>query len=106
MNSHRNLCAQEINELKQKGCTAEDWSKVVVGNNFSTESVANCRFTGDIVIGEFKNHVSFFGGVSKKSGLYNAHLHNCLVGDNVYIADVSNYISNYEIADIVRIILF
>ena len=99
MNNHRELSSKEIKVLQNNGCTAEDWQKISVSPNFSTDSVANCRFSGEIKLGEFANDVSFFGGVSKKSGLYNVHLHNCTVGDNVYIADVGNYISNYEIGE-------
>ena len=37
------------------------------------------------------------GGVKKHSGIFNCHLHNCKISDDVFIDKIHNYIANYEI---------
>ncbi|MHC4147189.1 MAG: DUF4954 family protein, partial [Planctomycetota bacterium] len=52
-----------------------------------------------VELGVFEKEVSFCGGVKKPAGISNATIHNCTVGNNVYINQVRNYISNYTIED-------
>lgn len=47
----------------------------------------------------FEGEVTFFGGVKKHTGLFNATIHNCRIGNNVYIGQIRNYIANYNIED-------
>ena len=96
---YRQLTTQEIEQLKSQGCSAEDWSRVLVAEEFNPKYVRFSRFSGDIRLGVFEAGFDMAGGVHKHSGLYNTTLHNVQVGNNTCIEDISNYIANYHIGD-------
>jgi len=93
------ITTEEIAKLTDQGCSCNDWSKVRAAEGFNTEAVRATHFSGDIKLGVFEKQVSFPGGVTKPSGISNASIHNCTIGDNVYIGQVKNYIANYVIED-------
>ena len=93
------LSDEQINQLISQGCTCEDWSKVQVADGFKAETVKSTHFSGNVKLGVFGKQVSFFGGVSKSTGISDATIHNCTIGNNVYISRVRNYIANYVIED-------
>lgn len=93
------LSDEQINQLISQGCTCEDWSKVQVAEGFKTEAIKSTHFSGNVKLGVFGKQVSFFGGVSKSAGISDATIHNCTIGNNVYISRVRNYIANYVIED-------
>jgi hypothetical protein len=95
----RALAAGEIEQLAQQGCTCTDWANVQVAEGFRPERVRHTHFCGAIRLGVFDREISFFGGVTRPTGIRHATLHNCTVGDNVYINAVRNYIANYVIED-------
>ncbi len=95
----RTISTDEITQLTQQGCTCSDWSKVQVAEGFDAGRVQATHFAGEIRLGRFTGDVSFAGGVSKTTGIYRVTLHNCTVGNDVYISQVSNYIANYTIED-------
>ena len=97
MTVYRPLAPEEIYRLKAQMCTAADWSRIEVAEDFSTEHVSHTRFSGRIRIGSFKKEFILAGGMKKHSGLYHATLHNVTVGDDCCIENVKNYIANYEI---------
>ena len=93
------LSAEQIDQLARQGCSSEDWSKVQVVEGFNAASVKSTHFSGHVKLGVFEKRVSFFGGVSKPTGISDATIHNCTIGNNVYISRVRNYIANYVIED-------
>ena len=93
------LSSDEIARLTGQGCSCDDWSKVEVAEGFSPAKVKSTHFCGNIRLGVFEKDVSFFGGVRKPAGISNATIHNCTIGNNVYINQVRNYIANYIIED-------
>ena len=93
------LSADQINQLISQDCSCDDWSKVQVAQGFNAKTVTSTRFSGEIRLGVFEKQVSFFSGINKPAGINNATLHNCMVGNNVYISQVKNYIANYIIED-------
>jgi len=93
------LSAEQIDQLARQGCSSEDWTKVQVAEGFNAESVKSTHFSGHVKLGVFEKQVSFFGGVSKPTGISDATIHNCTIGNNVYISRVRNYIANYVIED-------
>ena len=93
----RPLSAQEISRLTEQGCTCSDWSRVEVAEGFNTETVRATHFSGRVRLGVFRKRVTFFGGVEKPAGISNATIHNCTIGNDVYIDHVRNYIANYVI---------
>jgi hypothetical protein len=93
------LTAEQINQLISQGCSCEDWSNVLVAQDFNAHRVTSTHFSGQIRLGIFEKQVSFYGGVRKQAGISNATIHNCVIGNNVYISHVKNYIANYIIED-------
>ena len=96
---YRKLTAEEITVLKGNGCSAADWSDVLVTDGFDPSRVSGSRFSGKIRLGAFRKDFSLPGGVSKPAGVRNAVLHNVSVGDDCLIENISNYIANYEIGE-------
>ncbi len=99
MNNYRNLTEKEIATLTVYGCSAENWEKVKVAENFSVNYVANVHFSGNNYIGSFEHTFELAGGLKKHSGIYNCTLHNCTIGNNVFIDKIHNYVANYSIGD-------
>ena len=93
------LSAGQIDQLIRQGCTCEDWSKIQVADGFDAISVKLTHFSGHIKLGVFEKRAFFMGGVSKPTGISDATIHNCTIGNNVYISRVRNYIANYIVED-------
>jgi len=99
----RSLSADQIAQLTAQGCNCDDWSNVQVADGFNAARVKSTHFSGNVKLGVFESEVSFPGGVKKPAGISNATIHNCVIGNNVYINQVKNYIANYVIEDDVLI---
>lgn len=99
MEKIRNLRPEEIALLQSQGCHAEDWENVLVPVSFGTKHIHNVHFSGTVVLGVFEKEFTLPGGIRKHSGLKNATLHNCILGDNILIENTHNYIANYRIQD-------
>lgn len=97
------MTAGEISLLQSNGCMADDWSRILVSADFNAQHITRTRFSGDTELGSFDAEFTLSGGVVKHSGIHDAVLHNCRVGDNVLIEGVRNYIANYDIGDGCRI---
>ena len=96
---YQHLKPEQINHLISNGCTCTDWNRILVSDDFSSEYVRNTEFSGEVKIGANSGTVDFYGGVKKKCGIYNASIHNCTIGNHVYINHVTNHIANYDIGD-------
>ncbi|HAQ21037.1 MAG TPA: DUF4954 domain-containing protein [Prolixibacteraceae bacterium] len=96
---YRKLSPAEVEILKQQGCSATDWMQILVGQAFIPEHVRQVQFSGSVRIGDNSGTVEFSGGITRNCGIYNASIHNCTIGDRVYIHQISNYIANYDIHD-------
>jgi hypothetical protein len=95
----KSLSDEQISQLIGQGCTCEDWSKIQVAEGFRVETVKSTHFSGNVKLGVFEKQVSFFGGLTRPTGISEATIHNCTIGNNVYINRVRNYIANYHIED-------
>ncbi len=95
----RPLSAEEITRLTSQGCSSADWSNVQVAEGFDAAKVKATHFCGHVKLGVFDKQASFPGGVKKPAGISNATIHNCTIGNNVYINQIRNYIANYAIED-------
>lgn len=96
---YHSLSTEQIDQLIRQGCTCEDWSKIQVAEGFDARSVKSTHFSGNVKLGIFKKQASFLGGVSRQTGISDAMIHNCTIGNNVYISRVRNYIANYIVED-------
>ena len=89
LNTMRKLTSDEIAILENQACTCADWSKVSVADNFSPKYVKHVHFSGDIELGVFEKDITAKGGISRHSGIFHATLHNCKVGNNVFINKIN-----------------
>ena len=95
----RNLTQHEIDSLTGNHCVAEDWTQIFVSEDFSPEHISFTRFSGRITLGRFVKTFQLAGGLCRHSGIRNATLHHCEIGNDVLIENVANHISNYRIGD-------
>ena len=99
MQKYRKLTDAQIEKLKGQGCTCGDFSAIEVAEGFDPDRVKNTHFSGAVRLGKFDKAITVFGGMQKSTGIYNAKICNCEIGDNVYINNVVDYIANYVIED-------
>ncbi|GET24339.1 DUF4954 family protein [Prolixibacter sp. NT017] len=97
--TNRKLTSEEIEKLEQRHCTAEDWNQITVPHDFDIRNLRNVHFYGTNVLGRFDKKIKFFNGIEKPTGIYDASLHNCTIGDNVLIRGVQHLIANYDIEE-------
>lgn len=94
----RKLSAREISSLQNQGCICEEWNLVEVGSSFNPLALWNVSLSGKIRLGEFQKDIRLPGEITVPSGISNCCIHNCKIGDNVYINNVK-MLSNYEIGN-------
>tara|TARA_B100000809_G_scaffold32497_1_gene28371 strand:+ start:42850 stop:44841 length:1992 start_codon:yes stop_codon:yes gene_type:complete len=99
MKKYQQLSVAEILQLTTQNCFSTDWNKVFISNAEDLHKIKNVHFSGTVKIGNIKGENIAFGGVTRANGIYNSHLHNCVIGDNPFIQNVKNYIANYTIGD-------
>lgn len=98
-NNYRSLTEKEIATLTVYGCSAENWKQVMVHPDFSPNFCSGVHFAGDIYIGKLEKIFELEGGIKKHAGIYNAVISNCIIGNDVYINKINNYLANFEIAE-------
>ncbi len=96
---YRHLSSDEIGRLQAQECLAEDWQRVWVSPDFTTEYVHQIRFSGEVKLGVFQDEFELPGGIKKHSRLRSVTLHNVTIGDNCLVENIQNYIANYNIGD-------
>ncbi|KAF0237184.1 MAG: hypothetical protein FD181_2108 [Prolixibacteraceae bacterium] len=96
---YRNLFDEEIGQMVHQGCSSTDWNLIKVSTDFIPDNIQNCKFSGHIRLNSFTGYVNLVGGITFKTGIYNAWLHNCEVGKNALIHNVRSYIANYKIEE-------
>ncbi|NLN31784.1 MAG: DUF4954 family protein [Bacteroidales bacterium] len=95
--NYRDLTASEIAIMKAADCRCDEWNRVKVAEGFDPSHCINVTFSGDIRLGKFSRMFTDESGVSTRSGISNAHLHNCRIGSDVLIGNIGDYIANYII---------
>lgn len=93
------LDKKQVAQLKQQGCSAEQWNKVFITSQTNLEYVQNVHFSGENRLGEIAGKNISYGNVERNNGIYHAHLHNCTIGNRPFIKNIRNYIANYEIGN-------
>lgn len=97
---YRALTNSEISDLLNSGCSAGNWNDVtVVQEGFSTSFLRNVHFGGKILLGRNGNPCAPVAGCERHSGIYNANIYNCAIGDGVYISNVGRFIAGYDIGE-------
>ena len=98
-NMFRLLTAQEIAQLEAQGCKATNWKEIEVADAFDARYVRHSNFSGHNRLGVFGKEIELPGGIKVHTGIYNAMLHNCEVGDDAHLYNIHNYIANYTIGE-------
>ena len=101
--NYRYLNSDEINILKNKGNTADNWNNIRVTENFSPNRIKNNKFYGLIRIGDIDDIYLDFHDLHQPAGIYDSTIVSCDIGSNVAISNV-NYLSHYIIRDTVILI--
>ncbi|MCX8037931.1 MAG: DUF4954 family protein [Candidatus Sumerlaeia bacterium] len=83
------LTAEQIARLKLQGCEASDWGQIYAVEGFDGRSVSHTRFDGRCVLGRFSEKRELPNGHTVPSGIYNATLVNCEIGNNAVVRDVA-----------------
>jgi hypothetical protein len=94
----RNLTENEIVQLESNGCRSDNWSTVMVTDQFRPGQVTNVHFAGRVHIGNLDGRLKSAHGGGCPSSLRNCTLEDVVIGNNAYIADV-RYLKSYEIGN-------
>ncbi|MBO6576034.1 MAG: DUF4954 family protein [Rhodothermales bacterium] len=84
----RAILDTEIVQLEANACSADDWARVLVPDDFNPNRVQRVHFSGDVVLGRFYTTVDR-SGVALKSGVFDATLADCLIEDGARVSNVS-----------------
>ncbi len=95
--AHKELSKEQISQLIANSCRSSNWKQIKVSPRFDARFVADCTFDGDVLLGETGSKLPLTDNTEVNSGLYHSHIINCNIGDNCYINNTSQYISNQEI---------
>lgn len=96
---YRQLHSSEIEILEKNGCQSENWELVQVKEGFNPERIRKTQFSAQVKLGLLEKDHHFSSGIKRPSSVSGAFLHNCVLGDNVYIHKIRNHIANYNIGD-------
>lgn len=97
---YRGLTTDEITGLINSGCSAGDWTDVMVPTEgFDPSFLHRVHFGGQVYLGRNGTPCAPVSGYQRHSGIYNASIYNCTIGDGVYISNIGRYISGYDIGD-------
>lgn len=97
------LSPEAIKILEKNGCWSRSWEKVQVTTGFNPTRVAGTIFRGDVRIGRLEGHFIPMDGIRRYSGIFDANLHNVVIGDNCHISNINGWLSNLIIQDEVLI---
>ncbi len=95
----RELTVNEIAQLEERGCWAEDWAGIMVDEAFTPSSLTNVHFYGHVEIGSQNGTVAIEDGFRRQCCVRNATLRDVTIGDECLIENVRGYIANYQIGD-------
>lgn len=99
----RKLDVKEVEILIKNNCSADNWNNVNVKEGFNTNCYNAVIFSGEIYLGKTDSKIELEAGILVQTGIYNARIHNCSIGDNSYIKNINQYIANYNIGNNVTI---
>ena len=78
----RELTVNEIAQLEERGCWAEDWSDILVEEGFAPSQMENVLLYGHVEVGSLNGSVEMEEGFRRRCCLRNAVLRNVTVGDD------------------------
>src|SRR5207253_3011160 len=84
----RPLYRDEIEKLESQGNSSADWSRIRAADWFDWRKVWHSNFYGEVLLGRFTRSVRLAEGLELPTGIYQATLSHCIVGNDVLIRDV------------------
>ncbi len=81
----RKLEPQEIEQLQAAGCSALDWSKILVAVGLECQRIARVRFLENVVLGRFTGDTEVVSGLQQPTGIYDAVLSHCVIGHEALV---------------------
>lgn len=93
------LTPEAIKILEGNGCWSRSWSKVKVTKDFNPTRIASTIFRGEVRIGSLEGDFVSMDGIKRYAGIFDANLHNVVIGDNCHISNVNGWLSNLTIED-------
>jgi hypothetical protein len=99
LSEYKQLTKTAIETLLSNGCTSDNWNNIKAKSGFDPAKCRNVHFSGIVKLGLFRKSVIDESGVKINSGIMNAMIHNCNIGDDVSIVNISDYIANYTIGE-------
>lgn len=95
----RELTVNEIAQLEERGCWADDWTDILVDEAFVPSQMTNVLLYGHVEIGGLGGSVEVEEGFRRRCCVRNATLRNVIIGDDCLVENVRGYISNTQIGD-------
>lgn len=95
----RELSVNEIAILEEQGCWADDWTDILVDDDFNTSQVNGVTFYGHVEVGSLNGSIEVEEGFWRRCCLRNVTLRNVTIGDECIIENVRGYISEYTIGN-------
>lgn len=99
MTDYRSLTIDEIETLERQGCTADDWTRIDVAEEFVPSYLRNVAFHGDVRLGLFDKQIEVSEGYMSHTGISNATLCDVTIGDNCLISNIGCHICRYDIGE-------
>ncbi|MFV0289984.1 MAG: DUF4954 family protein [Mangrovibacterium sp.] len=96
---YRSLNQEEITQLETQLCVSQHWENVQFVEPINLKAFKNVEFSGSCKVGVQNELIYLDTNVPKLCGIYNAHIHNTNIGNNVYINNIRNYIANYDLEE-------
>ncbi|KAL0583307.1 hypothetical protein ABG067_006808 [Albugo candida] len=83
------LTEEEIEDLKQKNNTAENWNQILKLSDakLRVDRIQSCSFHGFVVLGDFGSSCEMVDGVRFPSGCYNSAISHSIILDDALIRD-------------------
>lgn len=94
----RQLTLTEIKKLEANGNFSSDWSKVLVSDEFDTDSIRRSSFYGLVRLGKIGSGILQFHDYAVQEGIRNSTIISCDIGSHCAI-DNCAYISHYVVGN-------
>ena len=99
MEKYLALTPEAIKVLKWNGCWSRSWAKVKVTKGFDPTRIAGTIFRGEVRIGNLDGEFVPMDGIRRYAGIFDANLHNVVIGNNCHISNINGWLSNLIIED-------
>ena len=84
----RDLTREEIAVMEDRGCRADDWTKIKVAQDFDAFRVRRANLKGACVLGRFSGSVEVIPGLRQDTGIYDSTLIDCQIGNDCLLENV------------------